>query len=58
MTRINVDDLKGQATLYISVRPDNQDRNRIFYSGPNVASLTRQQALDLANALADTLEGL
>lgn len=56
MTRIDVDNLNGQTIQRINIRPDNQDPRRIFYTGPHTASLTRDQALQVANALADALE--
>lgn len=57
-TRIRVRGLDGRNVSPIVVRRDRDNPNRLFYRGPTLASLTEQQAIDLANALADILEGI
>lgn len=57
-TRIRVRGLDGRTVSPILIRPDRHAPGRIFYRGPTLASLTEQQAIDLANALADLLEEL
>ena len=55
-TRIRVRGIDGRNVSPIVVRRDRDNPNRLFYRGPMFASLTQQQAIDLANALADLLE--
>lgn len=57
-TRIRVRGIDGRTVSPILVRPDKNTPGQIFYRGPILASLTQQQAVDLANALADLLEEL
>ncbi|AJE33696.1 hypothetical protein B842_09235 [Corynebacterium humireducens NBRC 106098 = DSM 45392] len=54
--RLRVNRLTGGGTLPIVIRHDRITPGRIFFRGPTLASLTQQQAIDLANALADLLE--
>lgn len=56
MTRIRVRGLHGGAVESITVRPDTVTPGQIFFRGPRLASLTRDQAYELATALADILE--
>lgn len=57
-TRIRVRGVDGRVVAPILVRPDTTTPGQIFYRGPLLASLTQQQAIELANALADLLEEL
>lgn len=56
--RMHVNTLHGGKKQHVVIRPDRDTPGRIFYRGPLLASLTQQQALELATALADTLEGI
>lgn len=58
ITRIRVRGLDGRAVSPILVRPDTTTPGQIFYRGPALASLTTEQALALAHALADLIEEL
>lgn len=55
-TRIRVRGIDGRNVSPILVRPDTTTPGQIFYRGPVLATLTPQQAIDLANALADLLD--
>lgn len=58
-TRIRVHGVfDGRTVAPIVIRPDVNNPGQIFYRGPVLATLTPQQAIDLANALADLLDGM
>lgn len=54
--RVKIDGVHGDQIHPICVRRDRIDPTRVFYRGPSIASLTQDQAIDLANTLADLLD--
>lgn len=55
--RVRLSTLNGNGdTLAVRMRRDAQNPGRIFIEFPKCALMTEQQAIELANAIADTLE--
>lgn len=55
--RVRLSPLNGNGkTLVVRMRRDNQHPGRIFVEFPKCALMTEQQAINLANAIADTVE--
>ncbi|MDK8844520.1 hypothetical protein QP986_10630 [Corynebacterium striatum] len=46
----------NRSSLAVRMRRDNQHPGRIFVEFPKCALMTEQQAINLANAIADTVE--
>lgn len=58
MTRLTYTAPRSGAKLPIRLRGDRRRPGHLFLiAGSLAASLTQQQAIDLANAIADELEG-
>lgn len=56
--RINVGSLTGKKkNLHMIIRDDLKTKGRIYYQGPNYASLSHDEAIKIANRLADLVEG-
>ncbi len=53
---IHLNNLDGNAKQRAIIRHDFKSRNRIFCQFPPYCSLTHEQAIALANRLADLLE--
>lgn len=55
--RVRLSTLSGNGdTLAVRMRRDAQRPNRIFVEFPKCALMTERQAINLANAIADTIE--
>ena len=55
--RVRLSPLNGNGkTLVVRMRRDTQHPGRIFVEFPKCALMTEQQAINLANAIADTVE--
>lgn len=56
MPRINIKNLAGNDHQYVLVREDRKGTENVFLSAPNIALLTPEQAMRLADALVDVAE--
>lgn len=54
--RVDLDKLDHDDTVFVLMRRDAIHAGRIYISFPRCASMTEQQAIELANAIADTIE--
>ncbi|MGP5722774.1 hypothetical protein ACTXO1_06475 [Corynebacterium casei] len=54
---IQVSDLSGRPSLNVIIRSDLKTPNRIYCQFPAYASLSHEEAIALANRIADLIEG-
>lgn len=54
---IRVDGLDGKAGRAVIIRRDLKTPGRIYFEGPKFASMTPDQAIAIANRIADVLDG-
>lgn len=53
---IRVDGLDGKAGRAVIIRRDLKTPGRIYFEGPKFASMTPDQAITIANRIADVLD--